>query len=343
MVFKISNIKITRNSKPLIIAELGINHNGSLERAFKIVDHAIRAGAKVIKHQTHIVDDEYSYHAKKIKPGNSNKNIFKIIKDSSLNEEDEYKLMNYIKKKNKIFISTPFSRKAVDRLVKFKIPAFKIGSGECNNLLLVEYIAKKNKPIILSTGMNDISSVKKTVTIINRHHNNLAILHCTNVYPSSYDSLRLNSILDLKKTFKNNIIGYSDHSIGIYPSVIAMSLGAKIIEKHFIDDKKIKGPDISCSMDPQDLKDLIDVSGIIKVAIPGKKSLHPDEIVTSKFAFASLVASRDIKKNEKLTLKNITSKRPGTGNFLAYEYKKILGKRAKKNISADEQIKKTDF
>ena len=233
--------------------------------------------------------------------------------------------------------------KAVDRLTKFKVPAFKIGSGECNNHLLVDYIAKKNKPIILSTGMNDIKSVKKSVNIINKYHNQLALLHCTNVYPSSYESLRLNSILDLQKNFKKNIIGYSDHSKSIYPSIIAMSLGALIIEKHFVDNKKLKGPDISCSMDSTDLSALLEVSKIVKQSIPGHKYLHPTEIVTSKFAFASLVASKVIKKNEKFTLNNICSKRPGTGDFLAYDYRKLLGKRAKNEIQIDEQIKKKDI
>ena len=307
MTFKISNITISNKNEPLVVAEIGINHNGSLERAINIADQAIKSGAKVIKHQTHIVDDEYSYHAKKIKPGNSNKNIYKIIKDCSLNEEDEFKLMNYIKK-NKVFISTPFSLKAVDRLVKFKVPAFKIGSGECNNHILLEHIAKQKKPIILSTGMNDMKSVERSVKIINKYHNKLAILHCTNVYPSSFDSLRLNSIIDLKNKFKKNIIGYSDHSIGIYPSIIAMSLGALIVEKHFVENKRFKGPDVICSMDPAELKELIKVSKIVSRSVPGHKYLHPSEIVTSKFAFASLVASKNINKNELLTLKNICPK-----------------------------------
>ena len=342
MSFKISNITVSKKNDPLIIAEIGINHNGSLERAINIADHAIKSGVKVIKHQTHIVDDEYSYHAKNVKPGNSNKNIYKIIKDCSLNEEDEFKLMNYIKKKNTIFISTPFSLKAVDRLIKFKVPAFKVGSGECNNHILLDYIAKQKKPIILSTGMNDMLSVKKAVDIVNKYHNKLALLHCTNVYPATFKSLRLNSIIDLKNKYKKNIVGYSDHSIGIYPSIIAMSLGALIIEKHFVDNKKFKGPDIICSMDPKDLKELINASKIVRKSIPGHKYLHPSEVVTSKFAFASIVASKNIKKNERFSLNNICPKRPGTGDFLAYDYKKILGKKSKRNIFADEQIKKDD-
>ena len=174
MNFKISDITVSQKTDPLIIAEIGINHNGSLERAINIADQAMKSGAKVIKHQTHIVDDEYSFHAKKIKPGNSNRNIFDIIKNCSLNEEEEFKLMNYIKKKKRIFISTPFSLKAVDRLIKFKVPAFKVGSGECNNHILIDYIAKQNKPIILSTGMNNMSSVDQSVKIINKYGVNIS-------------------------------------------------------------------------------------------------------------------------------------------------------------------------
>ena len=140
---KIGNVNISQNSPPVIIAEIGINHNGSLKAAINLVDLAINSGAQIIKHQTHVVDDEMSFEAKKIIPGNSNKSIYKIIKECSLSEEDEFKLMTYVKSKKRVFISSPFSRKAVDRLVKFKVPAFKIGSGECNNYPLVEYIAKK--------------------------------------------------------------------------------------------------------------------------------------------------------------------------------------------------------
>lgn len=341
MKFKIGKRIISNDHDPLIIAEIGINHNGSLEKAINIASSAINSGAEVIKHQTHVVDDEYSYHAKKIKPGNSNKDIYSIMKQCSLSEEDEFKLMKFVHSKNRIFLSTPFSRKAADRLFKFKLPAIKIGSGECNNHILIEYLAKKKIPLILSTGMNDMKSVSKTVSIINKYHNKLAILHCTNVYPANYNSLRLNSVLDLIKKFKNNIIGYSDHSKTIYPCLAAVSLGALIIEKHFIDNKKIKGPDIQCSMDPKELNNLINASKIIKKSIPGKKYLHHSEIVTSRFAFASIVASKLICKNEKITLKNITAKRPGTGDYLAYEYKKIIGKKAVKDIYPDEQLRKS--
>ncbi|MDC0240792.1 N-acetylneuraminate synthase family protein, partial [Candidatus Pelagibacter sp.] len=154
--FKIGNRVVGKNYPPLIISEIGINHNGSIDLAIHLADTAIKAGAEVIKHQTHVVEDEMSEEAKKVIPGNADISIYEIIKKCSLNENDEKKLANYIKSKKRIFISTPFSRAAADRLVKFNIPAFKIGSGECNNYHFVRYLCKFKKPIIMSTGMNSV-------------------------------------------------------------------------------------------------------------------------------------------------------------------------------------------
>ena len=165
----IKDRKIGSEENPLIIAEIGINHGGNLDIAKQMVDSAKRAGVEVIKHQTHIVEDEMSPKAKKVIPGNSNKSIYEIMDECSLNYDEEYELMRYVEKKGIIFISTPFSRAAVDRLVEFDVPAFKIGSGECNNFPLIEYMCQFKKPIILSTGMNDISSISKAVNILKKN------------------------------------------------------------------------------------------------------------------------------------------------------------------------------
>ena len=342
-IFKIGNRKIGNNFKPLLIAEIGINHSGSIEKAIKIADAAIQTGVEVIKHQTHIVDDEYSYHAKKTKPGNSNKSIYQIIKENSLNEEDEYKLMQYIKRKKKIFLSTPFSRKAVDRLIKFKVSAFKIGSGECNNLPLVNYIAKFKKPIILSTGMNDIKSIKESLRIINKHKTNVALLHCTNLYPTKPKFVRLGAMTTMIKEFKKNVIGLSDHTDGIYTSLAAVALGACIIEKHFTFSKNDKGPDISSSLDGNEFKKLIEGANQIFLAKGGKKTPLKEEIKTINFAFASIIALKNIKKGEKLNIENIWVKRPAGGDFSARDFYKVMGKKALRNIKADEQLKKKDI
>lgn len=339
-MISIGKVNITKNSQPKIIAEIGINHNGDINKAIDIAKKAIDCGADIIKHQTHIVDDEYSYHAKKVKPGNSHLSIYQIMKKCSLSEEHEFKLMEYVKKRGKTFISTPFSKKAVDRLIKFNVPAFKIGSGECNNLPLVEYISKFKKPIILSTGMNNIASIKRTTNIIRKKNCKFAILHCTNIYPAPSKTLRLNCIPLLKKKFKNVPIGYSDHSESIYACIAAIALGAVIIEKHFIDNKKKTGPDISASMDGEDLKILKSSINLLNNAFKANKELIREERITSRFAFASFVALRDIKKNEMFTQDNVWPKRPGTGEVLAYDYKRLFNKKSRVNIKKDEQIKK---
>ena len=341
---KIQNRKIGYNYKPLIIAEIGINHNGSLKNAFKLVDAAKKAGAEVIKHQTHIVEDEMSESAKKVFPGNSpKKSIYKIMEDCSLSEEDEIKLQKYVKKKKMIFISTPFSRKAVDRLVKMKVPAFKIGSGECNNLPLIKYIASFKKPIILSTGMNSIETVRPSVNIIRKFKVPYALLHTTNLYPTPYHLVRLGSLIDLKKNFSDAVIGLSDHTDNNYACFGAVALGASIIEKHFTDNHKRKGPDISCSMDINECKDLIKGSEILFRERGGKKNIIKEEKVTSDFAFATVVTINNIKKGQRLNHKNIWVKRPGTGQIRASEFHKILGKKVNKDIKIDTHLKFRDI
>ena len=200
---KIKNRYIGKDQNPLIIAEIGINHAGCIKTAKEMVDSAKRAGVEVIKHQTHIVEDEMSPNAKNVIPGNSNKSIYEIMEECSLNFEEELELKNYVEKNNMIFISTPFSRAAVDRLVELNVPAFKIGSGECNNYPLIEYICKFNKPIILSTGMNNIKSIKKAVKIIRDHKLDFALLHTTNIYPTPFHLVRLGGMQELMNEFND--------------------------------------------------------------------------------------------------------------------------------------------
>ncbi len=341
--FKISKRKIGLNCKPLIIVELGINHNGKFNIAKSIIDKAKKAGAEIIKHQTHLPNFEMSEEAKKIIPVHTNENIFKIISDCSISEKDEFKLKKYVESKNMIFMSTPFSREAADRLNKMNVPAFKIGSGECNNYPLIEHICKFNKPIILSTGMNNISQIKRAVKIIEKNNIPYALMHTTNLYPTPYKLIRLNALKELKKKFPKAIIGLSDHTGDNYTSYAAVAMGASIIEKHFIDTKKRKGPDISASIDYYQLKELIDGCNKIFISLPGKKEPVKEELSTMKFAFASVVSIKDIKKGEKLSTKNIWVKRPGNGNFLAKDFRKLIGKKANRNIKKNIQIKKKDI
>jgi len=339
---KIGKRIIGKDKEPLIISEIGINHNGSLDLAIKIADSAIEAGAEIIKHQTHVIEDEMANISKNITPGNSNKSIYEIIKRCSLSELDEKKLMQHIKSKGRIFFSTPFSRKAVERLEKFKVPLYKIGSGECNNYPLIEYICKKKKPIILSTGMNTIKTIKPAVKIIRKYKLPYALLHCTNIYPTPNKLIRLDAMLEIKKTFQDAIIGLSDHSETIYPCIGAISMGASIIEKHYVHSKTVKGPDVTSSMNKKELKELIKASRIIYEAKKGKKKPLKEESKTIAFAFSSISAVKDIKKGDKFTSSNIFPIRPGNGYYKVKDYNKLLRCSASKNISNGEQIKPSD-
>ena len=340
---KIGTRKIGPNFRPLVIFELGINHNGSLKLAKKIVDDAIKAGAEIIKHQTHIPEDEMSLEAKKIIPINANKNIFDLIDDCSLNEKEEMELKKYIEKKGAIFLSTPFSRKAVDRLIKFKVKAFKIGSGECNNYPLIDYIASFKKPIIISTGMNDIKSIQKAIKILKKRRTQYAILHTTNLYPTKHSEVRLNALIELKKKFTNTVIGLSDHTGDNYTSYAAIAMGASIIEKHFIDKSSRNGPDISASVNTKQMIELIKGVNLIHKAIPGGIKPISREKKTANFAFASVVANKDLEIGTILNKNNIWVRRPGNGDFKAEEYYSLIGKRVKVKVKKNTQIKKKYF
>ena len=341
--FLIGNRMVGDNHPPLVIAEIGINHSGDLNEAMALAEVAINAGAEVIKHQTHIVDDEMSFEAKKIVPPNSNLSIYDIINNCALSEQDEFELMNYVVSRGAIFISTPFSRAAANRLAKFEVPAFKIGSGECNNYPLVRHIAKFGKPIILSTGMNSIESIRPSVEIMRKAKIPFALLHCTNIYPTPHKLVRLNAILELKKEFPDAVVGLSDHTTSNYTSFGAVSLGASILERHFTDNMKRLGPDISSSMDINALQQLIEGSRIIFEALSGDKSALPEESATISFAFASVVAIRDIQPGEVLSEENIWVKRPSGGDFSAREFDELLGRIAKNKLINGYQIKKIDL
>jgi len=340
---EIAGRKIGYDYDPLIIAELGINHGGSLNVAFKMVDAAADAGVEIIKHQTHIVEDEMSKEAKKVIPGNADISIYEIMKQCSLSEEDEIKLQNYVISKGIIFISSPFSRAAADRLNRMNVPAYKIGSGECNNYPLIKHISSFGKPVILSTGMNSINSISISVDILRKAKIPFALLHCTNVYPTPPHLVRLDAMTELQKAFPDAVIGLSDHTVTNYPSLGAVALGASILERHFTDHMNRKGPDIICSMDKATTEELIKASKIIKQARGGQKGILKEEQVTIDFAYASVVSIKDIKKGENFSIDNIWVKRPGTGEIKAVDFEKIIGKKANNDIKNNSQIKLTDI
>lgn len=335
---QIQNRKIGLNHPPLVIVEIGINHEGSLKTAFEMVDAAWKSGAEIIKHQTHIVEDEMSKEAKKVIPGNASVSIYEIMERCALNEEDEIKLKEYVESKGMIFISTPFSRAAANRLERMGVSAYKIGSGECNNYPLIEHIASFGKPMIVSTGMNDIKSIKKTVEILEKYNITYALLHTTNLYPTPVNLVRLGAMQELQKEFPNAIIGLSDHTTSNRACFAATALGASILERHFTDKMDRPGPDIINSMDPIALKELIIGSSEIALMRGGKKEAAKEEQVTIDFAFATIVSIKAIKKGEVFTKDNIWVKRPGTGSIRAEHFDKILGRIAEKDIEDDKHI-----
>ena len=340
---EISNRKIGPNHKPLLIAEIGINHNGSLDEAKKIVDAAVFAGIEVIKHQTHVVEDEMSPEAQKVIPGNSDKSIYQIMEECALSEDDEIALKEYVEQKGCIFISTPFSRAAADRLERMGVEAYKIGSGECNNLPLLDHVSDFGKPMIISTGMNSLESVHQTVSFLKKKNAEFALLHTTNLYPTPNNLVRLGAMEALMNEFPDLIIGLSDHTISNHACFGAVALGASILERHFTDTMTREGPDIICSMDPIQAKDLIEGANILFSQRGGSKEPAKEEQVTIDFAFATVVSIADISKGDTFTKENLWVKRPGTGEILAAEYQNILGKKANKFIPNNTHLRKEDI
>ncbi len=327
---------------PLVIAEIGINHEGSLQTAFEMVDAAAKAGAEVIKHQTHVVEDEMSPAAKQVIPGNADVSIYDIMARCALNEEEEQQLKEYVESKGLIFLSTPFSRAAADRLERMHVSAYKIGSGECNNYPLIEHIAQFGKPMIVSTGMNDMHSIQKTVDILERYHIDYALLHCTNLYPTKPEYIRLGAMQELMNWFPDVPVGLSDHSLNNNACLAATALGACILERHFTDSKYRPGPDVICSMDPAELSSLIQGSKEIFQMRGGHKAALQAEQVTIDFAFATVVAIRDIQEGEPFTTDNIWVKRPGTGEIPAEYYEQCIGQTSPRFIPSGEHLQQSD-
>ena len=338
----IAGRKIGPAHPPLVVAEIGINHEGSLDVAKEMVDAAARAGVEIVKHQTHIVEDEMSGAAKRVIPGNADVSIYEIMQRCALSEDAERQLQKYVESKGMTFISTPFSRAAADRLEAMNVPAYKIGSGECNNYPLLKHIASFGKPMILSTGMNTIESVRKAVAIFEAAGIQYALLHTTNLYPTPPHLVRLGAMVEIGKAFPNAVIGLSDHTTDNIACLGAVALGASILERHFTDHMSRKGPDIVCSMDEQACRELIASSAKLHSELGGTKGPAKEEQVTMDFAFATVVTIAPIKAGEALSKQNLWVKRPGTGSIPAEQYESLLGKKAVRDLPADQHLTLSD-
>lgn len=333
---RIGNRPVGIEHPPLVIAEIGINHEGDLDKAIRMVDDAHRVGCECVKFQSHIIDDEMIPND--VIPGNASESIWNIMERCALTETEERELKTYVESKDMIFLSTPFSRAAANRLAAMDVSAFKIGSGECNNYPLVEHIAGFKKPVIVSTGMNDIESVKVTVEILRRHQVPFALLHCTSIYPTPYEHVRLGALAEMRHEFPDAVLGLSDHTLTNYTCLAAVALGASILERHFTSDKSWPGPDIEISMAPNDLGDLISGSQAIHRALGGRKTILREEQPTIDFAYACVVATRDIQPGEVFSHDNVWVKRPGTGEILAVNFENVIGKTARTAIKKNLQL-----
>jgi len=339
--FRIAHRDIGDAHPPLVIAEIGINHEGDAAKARRMVDDASAVGCECVKFQCHVIDDEMIPND--VIPGNATESIWSIMARCALSEADERALKQYAEAKGLIYLSTPFSRAAADRLRTMDLPAYKIGSGECNNYPLVRHIATFGKPVILSTGMNDLESIRPSVEILRAAGVPFALTHCTSMYPTPYDKVRLGAIGDLHQAFPDAVVGLSDHSLGNYTCLAAVALGARILEKHFTSDKAWPGPDVPISMDPAELGDLVRGSRAIFEALGGGKTILSEEQPTIDFAYACVVSIADIDAGEALTASNVWVKRPGTGEIKARDFERVLGRRAARPIPVNTQVRWSDL
>jgi sialic acid synthase SpsE len=332
----IGNRIISNEHEPFIIAEAGINHNGDFDKAIQLIDMAKEAGSDCVKFQYHIAEAELI--KSDMRPGYlSIESLWDITKRVELSIEQNINLQNYCNDIGIIYLCTPFSKEAAIKLYEMNVPAFKIGSGECRNLPLLDFISKWGKPIILSTGMNTIESIRNAVSVIKKNKCQLALMHCTSIYPTPYDKVRLGALNELRNTF-NVHVGLSDHSDGIYTCLGAVALGAVILEKHITVSKSWDGPDIAFSIDEVELRELVNGSKAVFAANGGIKGLLKEEIPVRDFSHASVVSTKEIKAGELLDESNIWVKKPGNGEIPAEMYYNIIGKKAVCNIKPNIQI-----
>ncbi len=340
---EIAGRKIGPSEPPLVIAEIGINHGGDLAVAKEMVRLAAGAGCEVIKHQTHIIEDEMTDEAKQIFPPNADVSIWEVMERCALSMDDEAELKAYTESLGIIWISTPFSRAAADFLETLDVPAYKIGSGEADNLPLIRHIARKGRPVIMSTGMQTIESIRKSVAILEDAGIDYALLECTNLYPSPPEIVSLQGVTDLRAAFPKAVVGFSDHSIGPEMALASVALGACILERHYTDTRYRIGPDIINSMDPAELRLMIDRSREINIALNNPKERTSAEEDVYRFARASVVADADLPAGHVITEGDIWARRPGSGAIAGYDFDRVVGCKLTRAVKRNYQLAPADL
>lgn len=333
-------------SNVLIIAEAGVNHNGIIENAFKLVDAAVEAGVDFVKFQTFKAENLVSKSAKKASyqienTKNEDESQFEMLKKLELSHEQHELLIDYCNKKKIKFFSTAFDLESLQYLKDLGLEFVKIPSGEITNLPYLRKAAKLFKHVIISTGMATLSEIKEAVEVFEKEEiskKNITILHCNTEYPTPFEDVNLLAMLHIQREFSTEI-GYSDHTLGIEVPVAAVALGAKIIEKHFTLDKNLEGPDHAASLEPQELKNMVSAIRNIERTIAGNGIKEPSnsEIKNIAIARKSIVAKINIKKGDTFTEDNLTTKRPGNG-ISPMKWDEILGKKAVRDFDEDVLI-----
>lgn len=331
-------------NKVFIIAEAGVNHNGSLELAKKLIDEAVVAGADAVKFQTFKAELCISKNADKAEyqkqTTDKNESQFDMIKKLELNEYAHTELIKYCKIKNIMFLSTPFDLQSVDLLNGFGLEIFKIPSGEITNLPYLRKIASLNKKVILSTGMANLGEIEATLEILTKNgtlKENITVLHANTEYPTPLGDVNLKAMLTIRGAFGVKV-GYSDHTPGIEVPIAAVALGATVIEKHFTLDKTMPGPDHKASLEPSELQSMVKAIRNIEIALgDGIKKASSSESKNKPIARKSIVAKCDIKKGDLFSESNLTIKRPGSG-ISPMRWDKVIGLRATRDYKEDELI-----
>ena len=340
--FKIGNKIVNEESKTFIIAEAGVNHNGDINLAKKLILEAKKAGADCIKFQTFKSDKLVTKHAQKAKYQRQSTGVsdaqYKMLKSLELSKEDFNHLNKYCKKNNIIFLSTPYNFDDVDFLEKIGSKAFKLASMHLTENEFIKYVAKKDKAFLISTGMSNQLEIDEVYKLLKKQKNqNFCILQCTTNYPIKDNEANLNVIKTFIKNY-NCIIGYSDHTEDYLACIAAVALGAKIIEKHFTLDKKLRGPDHSSSINPKEFKKMVEDIRRTEVILGSKiKKKNKIEKDNEKFMKRGIVARKDLKKGSIITNKNIDFMRPFTG-IKPNDFVKIIGKRVKRDVKKSERI-----
>ena len=341
-MFKIGSRKINNNSYPYLIAEIGVNHNGSIHIAKKLIDFAKKAGFDAVKFQTYNLDGLLKKNtplAKYQKKDLKIKNMYNLLKKYSLTYEEFQKISKYCKKKNITFLSTPFDLESAKFLNKINVKAFKISSSDNDNHLLLDLIKKFRKPIILSTGMSNNFEINRTIKHLSLQKGKLALLHCVSDYPTKLSETQLYNILNLKKY--GYCYGLSDHSLGIYSSIVAVTLGSKIIEKHITLDTNMKGPDHSSSLAVSKLNDYVEKIKEIHVSLLQKKKfLTEGEMLNKNLAKKSLYFKNKLKKNDIIKKNDILALRPRLNGVTPDNIEKVLGRKVIKDIKPFEILSK---